>query len=52
MAQSNFKAKKRPGKKKKGYADGGIISRMKPTNQTSTKMTGGGAATRGTTIKV
>ena len=37
----------------KGYAEGGLVSStLKPTNQSTVKAKGAGAATRGTNFKV
>lgn len=51
--EAQFKRKKRPAAKKL-YNDGGMVRAMglKPTNQTTVKAKGMGAATRGGNFKV
>ena len=52
----NYGGKVKSGAKPMGYAHGGMVSagssRIKPTNQSSTKAKGMGAATRGGNFKV
>jgi hypothetical protein len=57
IMEAQFKKKKRPGAKK-GYNDGGMVKAdrpgigIEPTNQSTIKAKGIGAATRGGNFKV